>query len=206
MRLSLITLTTFAFLPIALGGCQSPSGGRGTEHVALEWEGREHWVDSDALRKIMDELVSSNSWPDRDADVETRSEERLAKALADAAQLAEALAVAGEQIPKTVADVEMSEADRRSFAAQAQTLRDQAMRLQEVAMKGEVESMQKLLDEIDGTCASCHNRFRDYSGTLGPRRADQHRPTPDIFTQLGGPRGMDAAPSTQAGSATSIDS
>ena len=79
------------------------------------------------------------------------------------------LALAADEIPQAVAHVEMSEADRRSFLAQAETLREQAQRLGEAASLSNDRGMERVLNAIDETCMSCHERFRDFSGPMDRR-------------------------------------
>jgi hypothetical protein len=83
-----------------------------------------------------------------------------------AAKLADGLAAAAERIPSSVTTASMSEADRAGFQAEADTLRDQALRLGQAARTNQVEHMQESLDAISATCISCHSRYRDFSGQL----------------------------------------
>jgi soluble cytochrome b562 len=138
---------------------------------------KRHWVHDQRLREIMSSLVLEQPWPERidDRHVNRRDEETRA-ALSDAKKLARALARTSKEIPGLVAAVPMSEADRRSFQAQAETLFDQAQRLRRIAEQGDVKAMQEALFEIDATCSSCHTRFRDFSGLLGPRETRRLSP------------------------------
>lgn len=131
---------------------------------------KKHWLHDQRLREIMSRLVLEQPWPERidDRHVNRRDDESRA-ALADAQKLARALAMTAREIPDLVARIPMSEADRRSFKAQADTLHDQAVKLRQTAERADVKAMQQVLFEIDATCSSCHTRFRDFSGLLGPR-------------------------------------
>jgi cytochrome c556 len=82
---------------------------------------------------------------------------------------AQALANAARGISDAVASTRMPEVDRRSFNAQAETLYDQAVRLQNAARIADRQAMRAALADIDATCRSCHTRFRDVSGPAGSR-------------------------------------
>jgi biopolymer transport protein ExbB/TolQ len=144
----------------------------------LERRGREaskpvtdarHWVHDDRLRVIMGELESLSvaSWPQEvEAEYSQAEQYRLAQALWEARELADSLARAALQIPQAAAHLSMSEADRRSFLAQVTTLEEQAVRLRRAASLGDQQQMRRVLDTIDATCISCHDRFRDIAGPL----------------------------------------
>lgn len=148
-----------------------------TDPAPLTYADKRHWVHDQRLREIMSSLVLEQPWPERidDRHVHRRDEESRA-ALSDARKLALALAGTAKEIPGLVAKVRMSEADRRSFQAQADTLFDQAEKLRRTAERGDVKAMQEVLFEIDATCSSCHTRFRDFSGLLGPRETRRLSP------------------------------
>lgn len=140
---------------------------RGTDGGPRSIQESPHWIQDARLREIMNELESLTvkSWPQEiEAEYSQAEQYRLAQALWEARQLADGLARAADQIPVAVSHVSMSEADRRSFAAQVDVLRDQAVRLSEGAALGDRTAMQRVLDQIDATCNSCHERFRDISG------------------------------------------
>jgi len=126
-----------------------------------------HSVQGAELRTIMARL-SAASWGPWPQELEQGfSKVELAdrqEALGDARRLADALAKAADEIPRAVAHARMSEADRRSFVAQVDTLRDQAQRLSEAASRGDENAMSRMLNAIDETCMSCHDRFRDFAG------------------------------------------
>jgi len=131
-----------------------------------------HAVQSEELRQIMNRLdeLQLTVWPQElQAEYASAEEYAAAKALWEARQLADALAVAAETIPISVEHMPMSEADRRSFTSQVETLREQAVRLEQAAALGDRERMRRVLASIDETCLSCHERFRDISGPLSPR-------------------------------------
>ncbi len=130
-----------------------------------------HWVHDARLREIMDELDRGlfKSWPQEVENEYAEVDLRKHKAsLAEAHELAEALADAAGRIPQAVAHVKMAEVDRRSFVAQVETLRDQAGRLSEAASSRDPDAMRSVLGAISATCNSCHQRFRDIAGPMTP--------------------------------------
>lgn len=164
-----IRLACFGAIVVGLG--VSCAGQRkATSPGRLSFEGREHWVEDRDLREVMSSLVLSAPWPDRDVEIRGRTQDRQS-ALEDARDLSRALSQAAREIPALVTDAEMSEADRRAFNAQAYLLQEQADDLGRAARRGKLEDAQMLLEKIDDTCASCHTRFRDFSGLIGPREA-----------------------------------
>ena len=84
----------------------------------------------------------------------------------DAAALADGLAEAAAQIPRSVADYPMSAEERRGFQAEANRLRTHALALRRAARDRKVEHMQRSLDQISSTCVSCHSQYRDFTGEL----------------------------------------
>lgn len=128
-----------------------------------------HWVHDARLREIMEELDREmlRSWPqeveNEYAKVDLRKHE---ESLAEARELADALASAANRIPSAVSIAKMAEVDRRSFLAQVETLRDQAGRLSSAAGSRDPDAMRYALDTISATCHSCHQRFRDFAGPM----------------------------------------
>jgi len=128
-----------------------------------------HWVQDDRLREIMVELESLDvkSWPQEiEAEYSQAQQYQLAQVLWEARQLADGLAWAASKIPDAVAHIDMTEVDARSFQAQVDTLGEQAARLRDAAALGDQMAMRRVLDAIEHTCTSCHERFRDFSGPL----------------------------------------
>lgn len=155
----------------AFGLTASCASSRKAEPSArLEYGGREHWVEDRDLREVMSSLVLTAPWPDRDVEIRGATRDRQS-VLEDARDLARALSQAAREIPALVVETEMSEADRRAFNAQAYLLQEQADSLGRAARRGDLEDAQVLLDQIDDTCSSCHTRFRDFSGLIGPQQA-----------------------------------
>ena len=135
---------------------------------------RAHWVQDERLRGVMAELSrQSANWPAGvPADPESAaSDEQTRTAFRDAERLADGLARASRDIPRAVADREMSPEMRRGFNAEARRLRDQALQLKAAARARRIEPMQRALDGISSSCISCHSQYRDFSGELDPRRA-----------------------------------
>jgi hypothetical protein len=127
-----------------------------------------HWAHDERLRTLMADLdrASRTDWPQ-----ELQGEVKLTgpsrdTCLSEAADHAMALAEAAKKLPEATLRLRFSEVDRRSFNAQAETLYDQAKRLEQTARNGDIRGMQTVLEDIDATCRSCHTRFRDVSGPL----------------------------------------
>jgi len=135
---------------------------------------KEHWVHDSELRELMSKLVLEQPWPERlDSKEIGRDRPESERVLRDAKKLGDALVRAAVTIPSLVVDVKMTEADRRAFEAQALTLRDQARALKRVANHGDVRAVHDVLMFIDSTCSTCHTRFRDFSGLLGPQQSNR---------------------------------
>lgn len=133
----------------------------------------DHWVQSDALRTLMKDVSQKmqRNWPQGvPRDPEDRETGELPRAMDSAATLADGLAAAAVRIPGSVRAEKMNEADGAGFRAEADTLRDQSLRLGQAARAGKVEQMQEALDAISSTCISCHSRYRDFSGELNMQR------------------------------------
>lgn len=149
----------------------SPATTRGA--TTAEAMGR-HWMQSDQLRSLMQGMSAKTErdWPNgAPQDPQDPAAGDLNKQFADAGRLADGLAAAAVRIPDSVAERSMSEADRAGFRAEADVLRDQAMRLGNAAHDRKIEQMRKSLDAISVTCLSCHSRYRDFAGQLDIQRA-----------------------------------
>jgi hypothetical protein len=133
-----------------------------------------HWVQSQQLKGIMDQLSRQHASLPAGVpqDPESAAGRESRRAVAEAAELADLLARTADGIPAAVDTSKMSEADRRGFISEAQTLRDQADELRDAARANRVEQMQTVLDRINSTCLSCHSRYRDFAGELNFRKAD----------------------------------
>jgi cytochrome c556 len=135
---------------------------------------RKHWVQNEQLRGLMKELSakSQRNWPkDVPQDPEDPQSGDPRNTMDSAAKLADGLAATAARIPESVTNANMSEADLAGFQAEANTLRDQAMRLGQAARAKKVEQMQRSLDAISSTCISCHSRYRDFAGQVNMNRA-----------------------------------
>jgi hypothetical protein len=138
-----------------------------------------HWVQGAQLRTLMKDVSSKaqRNWPNNlPQDPEDQRAFNSRDAMG-AARLADGLAAAAVRIPEAVTNANMSEADRAGFQAEADTLRDQALRLGQAARANRGEEMQASLDAINATCVSCHSRYREFSGQLNiqPSAGDQSR-------------------------------
>lgn len=163
---------------IALGliivGCagRAPRASQGKNQATQEHhEDRpSHAVYSEQLREAMKRLQieASRHWPENLDDEHHRAAESDAVAYREAAPLASALARTAEEIPASIDGLVLVESDRRAFRAQAETLRDQARRLQAAARHRDRAAVRAALAEIDASCRACHARFLDVSGPLSP--------------------------------------
>lgn len=137
-----------------------------------------HWVQSQRLKSVMDQISKLHSSVPRGLpdDVESTSGREASLAAASAATAADDLAQTALRIPGVLEGRTLSEADRSGFLAEAHTLHDQAIRLRDAAQKFQIEPMQQALDQITSTCLSCHSRYRDLSGELDFRKAFAPRP------------------------------
>ena len=132
----------------------------------------EHWVQDERLRGVMAELSrQSGHWPAGLPDDVESPDPETADAFREATALADGLARAARDIPRSVAGREMSPENRRGFNGEARRLRDHAVALKEAARGRKVERMQRALDGISSSCISCHSQYRDFAGELGARRA-----------------------------------
>jgi cytochrome c556 len=134
---------------------------------------QKHWMQNQRLKAVMDQISKLHtSFPKGlPEDVESSAGPEALLAAANAANAADELARTALRIPAVLEGKSLSEADRRGFIAEAQTLHDQAMLLRDSAQKFQVEEMQQTLDGLTSSCISCHNRFRDLSGELDCRKA-----------------------------------
>lgn len=128
-----------------------------------------HAVYNEQLKLLMADLQKKTieHWPTSIGDEHSPNENQMLF-YDKAYPLARSLTIAADKIPGSVSDMVMLEADRRAFAAQAGTLRDQARQLSQAATRRDAKRMHELLTEIDATCRSCHSRFLDVSGPLSP--------------------------------------
>ena len=148
----------------------------------------EHWVQGEQLRTVMGRLAEQTQRLPRGLPEDVESPPATAKTFAEAAALADKLAMAAERIPQAVERVEMADADRKAFATQAQTLADQAGQFKRAAEARDVERMQNTLSAITSTCSSCHVRYRDFSGdVLWMKRAQGSGATANDVVAAGAP-------------------
>jgi hypothetical protein len=145
-----------------------------------------HWVHDAKVRALMQHMSRGKaSWPnDLPSDPEAPSPPEPSRTFADAAVLADLLAGAASDIPRSAADRPMPVAKRAGFAREAETLRRHALELKNAAGAGNVEQMHRALDQINATCFACHSQYRDLAGELtraspsapGPGAASLHAP------------------------------
>ena len=133
-----------------------------------------HWVQSQQLSALMN-TISATMLADSPEDLPRPRSDQTAddieRSIAAASKLADGLAASAERIPVQVEHVQMSEADRAGFFAEAETLRKQAIGLGEAARARQTDKMQTSLSAISSTCISCHSRYRDFAGELDTQRA-----------------------------------
>jgi hypothetical protein len=128
-----------------------------------------HWVQDARLREIMQELdaLQWTTWPQEvEAEYRDAVPPGAVQPFQQARELAEGLARAADQIPRTVEHIKMTEVDRRSFLTQVDVLKEQAHRLERSAAQTDREAMRRHLIALNETCLSCHDRFRDFSGPI----------------------------------------
>ncbi len=133
-----------------------------------EFETR-HWVHSERLRAVMAilERDTLTTWPQEvENEYAAIDAEKTKQAFDEARSLAEQLASSAPTITAAVKAIRMSEADRRAFVAQADTLRDQARRLYDATEARNLDRMRADLKSIRATCRSCHERFREFTKPL----------------------------------------
>jgi hypothetical protein len=160
-------------LALASASCRQSRDEIADEGASPDTMGK-HWVQDERLRGVMAELSRQAAhWPAGvpDDPESPASDPETETTFRDAAQLADGLARAARDIPRAVADREMTPDDRRGFNAEARRLREQAVQLGQAARGRKVERMQRLLDGISSSCISCHSQYRDFAGELNTSRA-----------------------------------
>jgi len=128
-----------------------------------------HAVRSAELKDLMTEidLHRWKSWPQEvEADYKSDQRARSQQAFARAEELTTALEAAVDQIAQAADHAAMSESDRRAFLVKVGVFREQLGQLEKVVVAHDADGMRRTLTEIDATCTSCHERFRDVSGPL----------------------------------------
>ena len=161
-----VTLGLVAF------SCSQAGAPRDRQRVAAATPGGRHVIHSKDLRRVMKRLDRERrkSWPHKIAQehAKTSAQERE-RALSEAALLVVGLAEAVARIPDAVAGIGMTEANRNTFLAQVDMLRDHAMDLSETAASGDLKGMHGVLDSITATCNACHNQFREVAVPISRR-------------------------------------
>lgn len=167
---------------IAIAGCTQPQTSTQPEPAARTLDVNQHWLQDEELQSIMADITRQYPMPRDHAEAGTEQRAELRRWTSEVAKLAADLHRAAERIPAVVATVRMTPADRAAFTAQADILGDQARALQRAAKKGDVDAMHTAMVDIGTTCASCHTRFRDFSGLLGNRQTSVDRPDAETLT------------------------
>ena len=130
----------------------------------------QHWIQDERLRAVMADVAQCmrDKYPSGlPSDPEQPTPPDIARAFADAARLADALARGAERIPRAIeGNTKISDEDRRGFFEEAQTLRRHALQLGADADDRRLEGMQRSLLGINATCIACHSKYKDISGEI----------------------------------------
>jgi|GEM_PF-1346764 len=160
-RIAAVILVTAPF------SCTSPPDRRAMRGADIETGG--HWVQDARLREVMADLDRqvAVSWPqETQEEYMSTTSVSAARQLEEACWLADALAAGADKIRSTLEGSDLNDADRKEFLTHVDELRFRAERLQKSAEQADVVAMRRVLDSIDHTCNSCHNRFRAVAGPL----------------------------------------
>jgi hypothetical protein len=171
----------FLALAAAIFSCKSSTSKQADHDSTTTWASAptpttqpigSHWVTDKQLRSLMAELSKKNpNWPSNMPQEPESLTKPKDEDFDQMARAANSLMLAAEQLPKVAEKLQMNEADREGFLAQARVLRDQAGRLRDAAKKHNIEQMQNNMHWLNSTCLSCHSRYRDFSGQLDSTRA-----------------------------------
>jgi cytochrome c556 len=153
---------------LTIVACETP-GGRTEDPLGMGRSPSRHAVHSARLQEVMGGLRRevSRLWPQEVAEeraADTRRDRE--RQLREAGQLADALAEAAAQMPNTISDVELSEADRKAFLAGAAKLQTHADELRTSARREDLGQMQRALRKIQTTCTGCHDQFAELAGPI----------------------------------------
>lgn len=150
--------------------CTTPNKDVGPRDRAEVEPAARHAIHTAELERVMDEIdrYRRHRWPQEvEAELQSAKLAQSQRAFTRAGELTDSLATAATQITTALEGVELSEADRRAFLAKVDVFEDQISRLRRAVSEYDAERMNQVLREIDTTCTSCHERFRDVSGPLG---------------------------------------
>lgn len=128
-----------------------------------------HAVHSERLRQIMQGMGTEveKKWPQEIAEERAEAARRDRRRKFDkAAELARILSESAPLIPEAVSDVQLSETERETFLAQAETLQTQAGELRRAAEEQQLDEMEQVLQEIRTTCTACHQQFAELAGPV----------------------------------------
>jgi cytochrome c556 len=137
--------------------CAAPSSQQSAARPGAPSDAAVHAVHSDRLQILMRDLSRlslARAPQELDSGAERR---RRARAVAETAA---DMAVAADDIPAALNDVQMADEHRARFTALAAQLRNQAADLEALAREEQVLEMEAKLFEINQTCTSCHSAFR----------------------------------------------
>jgi cytochrome c556 len=132
-----------------------------------------HAIHSQRLQQIMGNLGTrvTRSWPQEiEPDRRELAREQRDRQFERAGYLARDLGQAAEQIPNAVADVPLSDEERRTFMAHAADLGHRSSLLADAAAARDLDRMDAALEAIETTCNRCHQQFREYAGPIDFKR------------------------------------
>jgi hypothetical protein len=166
-------LLSLTFVALIGSSCHSDGDNHVTKPAprqpATEPMGK-HWIQDQRLRAVMADVTRRmrddypKQMPD---DPEKPTPPELSRSFADAAKLADGLAVAAERIPLAIeGNTRISAEDRAGFLEEARTLRTHALQLRTAADDRRLEGMQRSLVGINATCIGCHSKYKDVSGEI----------------------------------------
>lgn len=122
-----------------------------------------HAVYAQELRQAMHELnvqTSQQVW------MQLYTSEVPVADMSQISQAAEKMAtVAATRLPKAASSIEMDN-DRQLYLGLAQRLHDQAVVLKQQADRNELTAAQTSMNQIIGTCNTCHTLFRSVAGPI----------------------------------------
>ena len=128
-----------------------------------------HAVQSQRLRAVMGRVGTEvrKTWPqeiasEREAEAQRRDEMRFE----DAANLADDLAEAANEIPGALDSGQLSGQDLKAFMDDVDALRARAADLRSAAQDKNLPAMRRAMSNVRETCMDCHRQFRQVSGPL----------------------------------------
>lgn len=152
-----VVMTGAAATPMAFVGCGREPPPSYEQRLADTRKPALHAVRKERLRELMADMnrLAMERLP-QEMDVSSQR----ARDARELAAVAEALADDAKAIPAVLADVRMSEEDRRVFISYADKLADEAVDLARLARAASLRNAQAKMDEMVTTCNACHSAFR----------------------------------------------